>query len=233
MAKILDVRNLHRSFADNSVIHNLSFSITEEEHIIIFAPSGCGKTTLLRILLGLDKDYSGHIHRNVSLAELSVVFQNSALLPHRTVKENILYPMQLLKQRKNKFSQEEYDNWLKVVELEKYQSYYPYQLSSGMQKRVSIVRSFLYCPRLVLMDEPFSSLDFELKRKIQKFIVSHYSHTGKILITHHIEDFHFLKKFRVLLFKQKPLQDYQTFFLDIEQKENYNMELNKILNTWV
>ncbi len=184
-----EINKLSKSFGSNQVLRNINARFTTGRIIAILGPSGCGKTTLLRILAGLDTEYSGDIkgfdQRN------SFVFQQSRLLPWKSVLENIKI---VLEEINPKRVEERAKKALEMVELGGIENSYPSQLSGGMQQRVSIARAFAYPSKLMFLDEPFQSLDFDLKQRLMKlllplwtgenytvFIVTHDVHVAAVL----------------------------------------------------
>ena len=150
-------------------IENLNFSLASGEFVCMVGPSGCGKTTLLNILAGLDRDFAGEIrviHGEKRNPAVGYVFQEPRLLPWRTVRENIdlvLQPQQ---------DPAPAEHLLKVMGLEHVQHVYPPRLSLGMSRRVALVRAFAIEPDLLLMDEPFVSLDAPTARRIRKLLIA-------------------------------------------------------------
>lgn len=147
-------------------LHEVDLEVRDGEFICLLGPSGCGKSTLLNILSGMDSDYQGSLRftqaarkeRTASETRpvMSYMFQDSRLLPWLTVRENIRF---VLDGRRTKESSERIERWLERVGLNGYGDYYPMQLSTGMQQRVSVARALIRNPELLFMDEPFSSLD--------------------------------------------------------------------------
>jgi len=152
---------------ENLAIQNLQIDLDEGEFVCIVGPSGCGKTTLLNIVAGLDKHFDGSITTQAdgSAPRVGYVFQNPRLLPWRTVRENIdlaLPPSE---------SGEWVEHLLEVMDLSQWQGQYPQKLSGGMSRRVALVRAFAIQPTLLLMDEPFVSLDAPTARRVRQLLV--------------------------------------------------------------
>ena len=142
-------------------LHEVDLEIGGGEFVCLLGPSGCGKSTLLNILSGMDSDHRGEVRfTRLSSDEaqpvMSYMFQDSRLLPWLSVRENIRF---VLDGRRTKESAERIEGWLERVGLGGYGDYYPMQLSTGMQQRVSVARALIRKPDLLFMDEPFSSLD--------------------------------------------------------------------------
>lgn len=149
------------------VLLNLNLTAREGEFICLVGPSGCGKTTLLNILAGLDKDYIGHIGLGSDgrHPRLGYVFQNPRLLPWRTVEENILLALP------KGYEPAYVDHLLSAMGLASSRHDYPERLSLGMSRRVSLIRAFAVNPDLLLMDEPFVSLDPPTARRIRELLI--------------------------------------------------------------
>ena len=201
----VSIENLSFSYANTkaTALDNFSLEIEKGEVISILGRSGSGKSTVLRLLAGLEKPASGKItiqdqvlvdDRNFVQPEkrgIGMVFQDYALFPHLTVAENILFGLfRLKKAAKQKRLQEV----LELVELEGFAKRYPHQLSGGQQQRVAIARALAPNPHLLLLDEPFSNLDAELQEKIRKELrdILKKANITSIFVTHDEKDAHIL-----------------------------------------
>ena len=149
-------------------IENFELTLNAGEFVCLVGQSGCGKTTLLNTIAGLDANYSGAIHvANKTLnPKIGFVFQRPCLLPWRTVRENI----ELVFANQNIISKKHIDELLALMQLTAYENAYPKQLSEGMCRRVSIIRAFAINPDLLLMDEPFVSLDAPMAREVSELL---------------------------------------------------------------
>ena len=196
---MINIKIDEKKFNGNIIIQNLNINVNKAEFLSIIGPSGCGKTTLLNIVASLDKDFIGSI--NGDLSNISFMFQDHRLLPWLSVKENLL----LISKDKNL---DEIKRLLKLVGLEECLDVYPNKLSGGMARRVAIVRTFLNKPKLILLDEPFTSLDYptamELKKEFIKFC-SDYKPTV-ILVTHDISEAILLSN-RILFLGKNPTKE--------------------------
>ena len=164
------LKNVNKSYGDNTVIDNLNLEIKEGERTIFLGPSGCGKSTILRMIAGLEKITSGEVFlgdRNVThLASgernIAMVFQNYALYPHMSVEKNILYAL-----KRNGVSKTDRENRLEKVlamlELEQYRKRMPKDLSGGQRQRVALARATVKQSNYFLLDEPLSNLDAKLR----------------------------------------------------------------------
>jgi NitT/TauT family transport system ATP-binding protein len=148
-------------------IAGLEFSVAESEFVCILGPSGCGKTTLLNLIAGLDGGYEGQISLTDGIAEhLAYVFQTPRLLPWRTVRENIALVL-----GHGEADTQIVTGLIVAVGLEGFSDAYPGQLSLGMQRRAALARAFARDPRILLMDEPFVSLDEAAAERLRALLI--------------------------------------------------------------
>ncbi|WP_195268539.1 ABC transporter ATP-binding protein [Eubacterium sp. 1001713B170207_170306_E7] len=154
----IKIKSLEKAYGNEVIYHDFSIVFPENKITGIMGPSGSGKTTLLNLLAGVTAPDSGMIE-GVEDGKISYIFQEDRLLPWRTVKQNLLFVL-------DKEKEAVVASILEMVGLADYADYYPKALSGGMRQRVSIARAFCYPSTLLLMDEPFSSLDFELKDRL-------------------------------------------------------------------
>ncbi|MBI3590240.1 MAG: ATP-binding cassette domain-containing protein [Candidatus Melainabacteria bacterium] len=185
MMNLIEVINVHKSFDGLKVLNGVTLSVSSGESLAIVGPSGVGKSTLLRIISGLDAPDSGVV--KVNTKRISMVFQYSALLNSYTVLENIalaLHDAKLSRSEKRDRILEK----LKLVGLEKYEDYYPDQLSGGQRKRVSFARAIANDPEVILYDEPTSGLDPILSTLIEDYInkLSNKFKVASIIVTHQL-----------------------------------------------
>ena len=156
------------------VVKDLNLDVPKGEFLTMLGPSGSGKTTVLMMLAGFETPTSGEIYLDGNPISsippnkrgIGMVFQNYALFPHMTVKENLAFPLEVRKLPKNEV-EEKVSNALSMVELQDFGSRMPLQLSGGQQQRVALARSLVFEPRLVLMDEPLGALDKNLREQMQ------------------------------------------------------------------
>jgi len=194
------------------VLKNVEETINNEEFIVLIGPSGCGKSTLLNIIAGLEKCTSGEVivggKKIINPSrDRGMVFQQDALLLWRKVIDNVEYGLELSgikKDVRNKIAKEH----LKKVGLEKFADFYPKELSGGMRKRVQIASVFSNNPKVMLMDEPFGSLDYMTKLALQDQLLDIWSKQKKttVFVTHDIEEAIFLAD-RIFLLKNGVIDD--------------------------
>ena len=199
MYKVIDIC---KSYADLKVLDNISIEFPENKVTCILGPSGCGKSTLLNIIGGiLDKD-SGQVI-GFKDASISFVFQEDRLIKWKSVKDNLRF---VLKGKMDKKAIEEtIDSYLKSVNLLEYKNYYPNSLSGGMKQRISILRAFIYPSQVLIMDEPFKSLDVNNKRIVIDFFKKLQSVEKRtcIIVTHDIGEAMELAD-RIVILSDKP-----------------------------
>lgn len=175
----MKINNLTKKFNDKIIFDNYCCEILDNKINFIIGESGCGKTTLLRIIAGLDKVYQGTIE---GLSEkIAVVFQEPRLIPYISVYKNI-------KIVNLSADDEKITNLLRLVELENEGNSLPSSLSGGMKMRASIARALNYDSDIILMDEPFASLDEELKDRILPKIFNILKNKTVVIISHNLSD---------------------------------------------
>ena len=192
------VKNLSKNYDSLTVLDNLNIEFKEGMVTCILGPSGCGKTTLLNILSGALSFDCGEVV-GFNHESISYVFQEDRLIDWKTVKENLNF---VLKDKMNKDDRNEIINsYLKAVDMEEYKDYYPNKLSGGMRQRVAIIRAFIYSSNLLLMDEPFKSLDIETKQNVMECFINLRKKEKRtcILVTHDISEAKYLADDLIML----------------------------------
>ncbi len=193
------IENLVMVYGGYTALDNVSFEIGKGELLVLLGPSGCGKSTAMRCISGLEKPTSGRITlgnrvvfddaRKIDLApekrDIGMVFQSYALWPHKTVRDNIAYPLQVRRMR-----QAQSEGWVeaaaRMVDCEGLLDRYPGQLSGGQQQRVALARGIVFRPDLVMFDEPLSNLDALLREKVRNDLAALHRRLGfaGIYVTH-------------------------------------------------
>ncbi|MFT5760570.1 MAG: spermidine/putrescine transport system ATP-binding protein [Alteromonadaceae bacterium] len=171
---IIRLTSAQKSFDDKIIINELSLDIYDGEFVTILGPSGCGKTTVLRVLAGLETLDSGNVYLSgecitevpAENRNTNTVFQGYALFPHMTVFENIAFGLRMQKRPETEISSR-VENILKIVKLNDFRDRKPNQLSGGQQQRVAIARAVVNEPKVLLLDESLSALDYKLRKQMQ------------------------------------------------------------------
>src|SRR3982074_3883164 len=171
------VLGVSKRFGKTSVLENISFEVAEGGALVLLGASGSGKTTVLRIIAGLEQPYTGRvILHGKDVTDLparergvGVIFQSYALFPRMTVEKNIGFGLKI-RRRPRTERKETVNRLLKLVQLEEHRKKYPWQLSGGQQQRVAIARTLAYKPQVLLFDEPFGALDAQTRVKLRREI---------------------------------------------------------------
>lgn len=171
---VVELRGVFKSIHDHEILHDINLTVREGEFLTLLGPSGCGKTTLLRLISGFEVQTKGHIYidnHDVSglpphQRHVHTVFQSYALFPHMSVFDNVAFGLRCQRVPEAEIS-ERVASVLKMVKLEQYAARKPSQLSGGQQQRVAIARAAVNRPRVLLLDEPLSSLDYRLRKTMQ------------------------------------------------------------------
>jgi len=219
--KLTNVAKEHQVAGGNRlrVLEDISFELSNHSFTSILGPSGCGKSTILNLIAGLDNHSSGQI--SIDGTRIGFVFQQPRLLNWRTVVQNVTLPLE-----QQKFDPAAMRNlaekYLRLVGLAGYETYYPLQLSGGMQQRVSIARALAVDPDILLMDEPFSGLDEMTARSLRQELIRIWQETGKtiLFVTHSISEAVFLSQ-QILIVSPKPAKIYKRMMLDLPYPREY------------
>ena len=191
---ILEIKELNHAYGESDIIiKDLSFNISIGERVSILGPSGCGKSTLLRLIAGLEKPNSGEIIKRGEVMtsheifippekrNVGLVVQEKALFPHLTVYENICFGIQ-----RNKDKNKIVSDLLELLKIDSLKNKHPHEISGGEQQRVALARSLAPTPDLLMLDEPFSALDEELKKTLYEEVSEVFSEKNSsiLLVTH-------------------------------------------------
>ncbi len=171
---ILQLQQIRKSFANTEVLKGIDLEAGQGEFITLLGASGCGKTTTLRIIAGLELPDSGQVileDHNITdwepnKRDVNTVFQNYALFPHMNVADNVGYGLKIRKVPKAQIA-ERVERALRLVQLEEYKKRMPDQLSGGQKQRIAIARAVINEPKVLLLDEPLGALDLKLRRQMQ------------------------------------------------------------------
>ena len=213
-------------------IEKLNFGVKENEFVSLLGPSGCGKTTTLNVIAGFMKPTKGNVFLNKAIVtkptkNIGVVFQNNALFPWKTVKENIEIGPKINNAAKKEVLKIR-DYYLNLMELAGYSNYYPDELSGGMQQRVGIARALANNPEVILMDEPFGSLDKFTRMRLQEELLSIWLNSRKtiLFVTHDIDEALFLSD-RILLMSKRPGTIIKEIVNDVKRRYKTELGLDK------
>ncbi|EEJ69694.1 amino acid ABC transporter ATP-binding protein [Lactobacillus crispatus] len=205
---MLEVKNLSKEFNGHRILRDISFTLKDGEIMTIVGPSGAGKTTLLRIIAGLETKDSGEIlidGKPYDSGKVGVVFQDYNLFPNLSVLQNItLAPTLVLKKSKTEAEQDA-RVLLKRLQISGREQQYPYELSGGQKQRVAIARALAMKTRILCYDEPTSALDPNLRKEVEKMILSlKKSGLTQLIITH---DLNFAENVADQMLKVRPLSE--------------------------
>lgn len=221
----IKINNVKKTFSlkseDIEVLKDINLEINDGDFISIVGPSGCGKSTLLKIILGLDDVTSGELTINgksveeTNSTEVGIIFQESRLFPWKTVEKNIEFGIvdkSLTKEQKKELIAQ----YIKLIGLEGFERALPNQLSGGMKQRVSIARTLINKPQILLLDEPFGALDAFTKINLQNEVLKIWEKekSTMIIVTHDIDEAIFLGT-KVVVMSPKPGIIQKVFDIDL------------------
>ena len=213
MKDLLLLDNVRYSYntekTETSAVENLSFKIKEGEFVALIGPSGCGKTTVLSLIAGLLKATSGKIllngkEVNGACDGIGYMLQRDELFPWRTIEKNVFLPLEI-KKINTKKNREYAISLLEKYGLKDFKKSYPHQLSGGMRQRVALIRTLVSNPDLLLLDEPFSALDYQTRLNVCNDVYSVIKKEKKttLLVTHDISEALSLAD-RILVLSKRP-----------------------------
>ncbi|HIX68473.1 MAG TPA: ABC transporter ATP-binding protein [Candidatus Anaerostipes excrementavium] len=222
MAAIIEFQDIAKKYGEKTIMEHFNLSVEEEEFLTIIGSSGCGKTTMLKMVNGLISPDEGNVRvwkEDVAKTDqiklrrsIGYSIQGNVLFPHMTVEENISYVPDLLNRRDKKKTREAVAKWMEIVGLsDDMRNRFPSELSGGQQQRVGIVRALAASPEILLMDEPFGAVDEITRSQLQKEIKRIHQKTGVtiLFVTHDIGEALYLGT-KVLVLDHGEIQQYGT-----------------------
>jgi NitT/TauT family transport system ATP-binding protein len=205
----IQIEGLAKEFGSLRVFEDIDIQIGRRECLAIVGPSGCGKTTMLRCIDGLVEPTEGHVRIGGEIVRkppkgVAVVFQNFGLFPWKTVYENVAYGLRMINASKQTIA-ERVPKFIEMVGLSGFEKAFPYQLSGGMQQRTGLARALAVEPEVLLMDEPFASIDAQTREVLQFELLRIWESrpTSMVFVTHSIEE-SVLMGDRVVVLKGRP-----------------------------
>lgn len=225
----LEIKGISKSYMNNKkknkVLDNVSFDVEDGQFVTLLGPSGCGKTTLLTMIAGFHNSDSGKIILNGRTVikpgpDRGFVFQNYALFPWMTVKDNIMYPMKQQKIPK-KESLDRLNYLLEMSQLKGKENLYPNQLSGGMKQRTAVVRALASKPEVLLMDEPLGAIDFQMRQIMQEELENLWlkDKTTVVMVTHDVDEAVYLSD-RIIVFAVKGGTIIEDMKIDLPRPRN-------------
>ena len=216
------------------VLQNIQHRIENGRFISIIGPSGCGKTTLLRIIAGLEKASAGKVFLDgkelvQGTEEVGLVFQEYALFPWRTTLGNIEMGPEI-KGVEKEIRRSKAMEYIKTFNLSGFENRYPRELSGGMKQRVAIARTLIMNPRVVLMDEPFGSLDSQTRNGLQEFLLGIWEKRGDtiVFVTHNVDEAVFLSD-EIVILSRRPARIIQIMDVGLSRpRDRTSQECNEI-----
>ena len=210
-------------------LDNINLHVDDGEFVTIVGPSGCGKTTFINLCDGLLKPTAGKIHIDGKQVtgpgtDRGMVFQDSCLMPWRTVLKNVLFGLEC-QGLDNAEGQERARTFIKLVGLQGFEDHYPHELSGGMQQRCNLARALTVDPKILIMDEPFASLDAQTREIMQAELLRIWREARKtvLFITHQINEAIYLAD-RVIIFGARPGRVKQTIKIDLPRPRDLSLK---------
>lgn len=237
MAKILEVRNVSKKYQNKDgeilALQNVNMTVKKGEFVSVIGPSGCGKSTLLSIIAGLEEKNTGEIYIEGEKVEkisdkVGYMLQKDCLLEWRTILNNTLFGLEV-KGKKNKENIEYVEELLKKYNLYEFKDKYPSELSGGMRQRVALIRTLAVKPKILLLDEAFSALDYQTRIMVTNDIYSILRKEGitAIIVTHDIsEAISMSDKIFVLSKRPGTIKDIHKIEFEVENRTPLNTREN-------
>ena len=234
MSNILEIRNITKIYqaknGEVKTLDNISFSVKKGEFVSIIGPSGCGKSTLLSVIAGLESKTEGDIYidgeKTLELtSKIGYMLQKDSLLEWRTILNNVLFGLEIRKM-KTKENIQYAEKLLKKYHLYEFKDKYPSQLSGGMRQRVALIRTLAVKPKILLLDEAFSALDYQTRVMVTKDIYEILKNEGvtTIMVTHDISESISMSD-RIIVLTQRPakIKTIYDINFEIENRDPLNV----------
>src|SRR5260370_2572317 len=221
---------VERANGDVLALQDVSFAVDDGEFLAIVGPRGCGKTSLMNIVAGLLPYEQGVVSIDDKKVDgpgvnRSVVFENSSLLPWRSIAGNVRYGMEMQRRFDKNTMKERVDHFIKLVGLTGFERHYPRELSGGMQQRVNLARALASDPQVLLMDEPFAALDAQTREFMQAELLKIWTKAKKtvLFITHQINEAVYLAD-RVVVMSARPGRVKDVFQIPFERPRTLSLK---------
>jgi len=225
---ILEVKNIKKSYPGLHTIEDISLKLEKKQFVSILGPSGCGKSTLFNIISGLEMPDNGNVvidgeDYNGRTGRVSYMHQKDLLFPWSSIINNVCLPL-FLKGKNKKDSYIEANKYFRDFGLEGFEDKYPNQLSGGMRQRAALLRTYLFANDIMLLDEPFGSLDAITRRKMQLWLLEILEKidASVLFITHAVDEAIFLSD-RIYLLSERPAVVRKVFDIDIKRPRDKKM----------
>ncbi len=226
--KMLAFKNVSFHYkGENNLLENLNFEINQGDFVALIGQSGCGKSTIFRLILDFEKVTKGEIE--IHRENIAFMPQKDMLFPWRSIEENLGLPLEIQGYKKNEI-QEKVQQILEEMNLLDTKDKYPSELSGGMRQRISFARTVLTGADLLLLDEPFSALDYFTRLDFQEWIMEQYTRLNKTIffITHSVEEAILLSN-RIFVFEDSPLSKFEEVRLDMPYPRSHDILNNENL----
>jgi NitT/TauT family transport system ATP-binding protein len=232
---MIDLSRVYLTYGSDArtvdAVRDLSFSIARGEFVSLVGPSGCGKSTILHLIAGFIAPHSGSVSVagaavNAPGPDRGVVFQRHNLFPWKTVRENIALGMQL-RGIAGEVRRQTTDDWITRIGLQGFAERYPHELSEGMRQRVGLARAFVTDPTVLLMDEPFASLDALTAIRMRELLTKMWENDTKtvLFVTHDIDEAILLSD-RIIVLTQRPARLRTEISIDLPRPRSYDRSLS-------
>ncbi|GAA0236587.1 ABC transporter ATP-binding protein [Metaclostridioides mangenotii] len=217
----ISVENVSKDYDGSEILHDINLKVYEGEFISILGPSGCGKSTIFNMITNLTSCDAGNIDVD---GEYSYMYQKDLLLPYKNIIDNVSLPL-ILKKEKKSIARDKVKSYFDTFGIAGYEYKYPSELSGGMKQRANFLRTYINSEDIMLLDEPFGSLDSITRNSMQKWLLNLKDKVNStiVLITHDIDEAIMLSN-RIYVISDKPSTVKKEFFIDKEIYNEKNLE---------